>query len=323
MAHHAPKLPACANCQYPFVPGEPAEFCPRCGQQNHAVALGFGHVAEEFLEGVFHFDGKVFRTLRLLLFTPGELTRRFLAGHRVPYVPPIRLYVFISFVFFFLLSLSSHPEGGKPGGGVSVHVGEVAPAPPAAEASSAPNQVNLGVRLDFTKAAFDSLPLHLTAAQADSVLRRHHTQPSFSKRLLVQHLPRLMRLNPEEITHQVLKSVSIMLFGLMPLAALLLLLAYRRQQPYYVSHLIFAVHLHCFVFVVLLLLLGLNYLPLPNGTGLVLSLLLPLYLLLALRRLYGQGWGRTLLKGTLLVASYAGLLALGLLGALGLGLSLL
>ena len=56
-------------------------------------------MVEEFLEGVFHFDGKVFRTAGLLMFKPGQLTKRFLEGPRMPYVPPIRLYVFISFVF--------------------------------------------------------------------------------------------------------------------------------------------------------------------------------------------------------------------------------
>ena len=318
MAHHSAKQPACANCAYAFAAGEPDEFCPRCGQQNHAVAVGFGHVAEEFLEGVFHFDGKVFRTLRLLLFSPGELTRRFLAGHRVPYVPPIRLYVFISFVFFFLLSLSSHHEGK----GVQVRVG---PQPEtkaqAAAAERARNNVSLGVVFPLTKAQLDSLSDHLTTAQADSVLRRHHLTSSLGTRLTVQHLPRLMRLSPEEITHQVLKYLSIMMFVLMPLAALLLLAAYGRQRHYYISHLIFAVHLHCFVFVVLAGLLALDYLPVPNGTGLVLSLLIPLYLVLALWQLYGESWGRTLAKGAALAVGYTALLAVGMAVADGLGLA--
>lgn len=313
MAHSDHKQPACANCHYAFVPDAPDAFCPRCGQQNHALAVGFGHVAEEFLEGVFHFDGKVFSTLRLLLFRPGELTRQFLAGHRVPYVPPIRLYVFISFVFFFLLSLSSHHEGR----GVQVRVGNVEKARPAG------TTISVGAPPTMSRAQLDSLPEHLSTAQTDSVLRRHHVRPTFSSRLQVQHLPRLLRLKPEELSHQVFKSLSLMVFVLMPLAALLLQAAYRRQQPYYISHLIFAIHLHCFVFVLLTALLGLDYLPLPGGTGLVVGLLLPLYLLLALRHLYGQGWGLTLLKGGALALSYTLVLTLCLLLAVGVGLWLL
>lgn len=315
MAHHVAKLPACANCHYAFVPGEPDAFCPRCGQQNHTVRLRFAHVVEEFLEGVFHFDGKVFRTLLLLLFQPGELTRRFLAGHRVPYVPPIRLYVFISFVFFFLLSLDAQHERRA----VQVRVG------PAVEHPQGRNIV-LGPRLPFTKAQLDSFPERLTRTQVDSVLRRHHMPATFSARVIVQFLPRLMRLmrlSPEEITHQVLKSFSLLLFILMPLAALLLQVAYRRQRQYYLSHLIFSVHLHCFVFVLLAALLGLTYLPLPKNTGPILALLIPLYLLLALHHSYGQSWGMTALKGALLLIGYGVLLAVGLLAALGLGLSLL
>ncbi|SMB85080.1 conserved hypothetical protein [Hymenobacter roseosalivarius DSM 11622] len=87
MAHTATKLPACANCHYTFPPDRPNEFCPRCGQQNHELSLSAGHVLEETLEGLFHFDGKVFRTAKLLLFKPGELTKRFLEGKRMPYVP--------------------------------------------------------------------------------------------------------------------------------------------------------------------------------------------------------------------------------------------
>ena len=114
MAHQATQPADCANCHYAFVPGEPCEFFPHCGQQNHAVEISFGHVVEEFLEGIFYFDGKVFRTAGLLLFRPGELTRRFLAGQRVLYVPPIRLY-FISFVFFLLLgTVFNHGEEEAP-----------------------------------------------------------------------------------------------------------------------------------------------------------------------------------------------------------------
>lgn len=313
MAHSDSKQPACANCHYEFAPSAPNEFCPRCGQQNHALNIGFGHVAEEFLEGVFHFDGKVFRTLKLLLFRPGELTRQFLAGHRVPYVPPIRLYVFISFIFFFLLSVSSHDKGK----GMHVHVGEVEKARPRQLTISVDNTPAL------SPALLSSLPEHLSAAQADSVLRHHGVPLTSSNRLEVQHLPHLMRLTPEELSHQVFKSLSLMLFVLMPLAALLLWATYLRQQPYYLSHLIFAIHLHCFVFVVLMVLLGLEYLPLPGGTGLVLALIIPVYLLLALRHLYGESWTRTLLKGAGLAFSYSVLLGFGVLLATGLGLWLL
>ena len=55
MAGHA-RQPACASCYYRFQPGEPNEFCPRREQQNHDINLGFGHVLEEGLEGIFHFE---------------------------------------------------------------------------------------------------------------------------------------------------------------------------------------------------------------------------------------------------------------------------
>ena len=104
MSHHPVKLPACPNCGTDLSQGQ--NYCPTCGQQNHDINISFGHVVEETLEGVFHFDSKVWRTFKELLFQPGKLTVDFLAGRRVSFVPPIRLYIFISLVFFSGLSFS-------------------------------------------------------------------------------------------------------------------------------------------------------------------------------------------------------------------------
>jgi hypothetical protein len=115
VAHAHRKLPVCPNCGTDLA-DEP-NFCPTCGQENHDLNISFGHVVEETLEGVFHFDSKVWRTFRELITRPGLLTRHFVEGKRASYVPPIRLYVFISLVFFFLLgkrAASENEEGNRP-----------------------------------------------------------------------------------------------------------------------------------------------------------------------------------------------------------------
>ncbi|NIR48263.1 DUF3667 domain-containing protein [candidate division KSB1 bacterium] len=60
----------------------------------------------EFLGDVFTFDSRFFRTFVPLIAKPGFLTVRFNAGQRVRYVPPLRLYLFVSVIFFFTLALS-------------------------------------------------------------------------------------------------------------------------------------------------------------------------------------------------------------------------
>ncbi len=350
MAHHAAKLSACANCHHAFVEGEPDDFCPRCGQHNQAPDLRLGHVLEEALEGFFHFDGKVWQTLKLLLFRPGELTRRFLAGHRMPYVPPIRLYVFISFVFFFVLSLTvGHQVGhqigpAKPGNvGISIGSGEPAAAPEA----SADKEVKLafgqardslakalasgqgrrpsiidmefGGDDDLTEAELARLPHELSDQQLDSVLTSKHQPLTFWNRFGVRRSVRWHGVSQEEIVHQLLRAGSILLFVLMPLAALLLKLAYFRRGRYYLGHLIFTIHAHCFVFLLLLLGLGLSrLLPHWNSFGWGLLLLFG-YFVLALRTVYEQSWLKTTAKSLLLGISYgfAFAFAAGTVAALG------
>lgn len=358
MAHHATQQADCANCHYAFTPGAPREFCPQCGQQNHAVEISFGHVVEEFLEGIFHFDGKVFRTAGLLLFRPGELTRRFLAGQRVPYVPPIRLYVFISFVFFLLLgTVFSHEEEGGPepkktakasglralGPGLSADAAALARyrqqrrTGPAALADSI-TAVALDSAAQETALALKGtpagkkqgsnsmlevirhLPAHPTEAQADSVLRSHGEAPSFFGRLAVRRAVRWRDSTREEAVHQVLRAGSILLFLLMPLAALLLKGAYFRQHRYYLSHLVFTIHVQCFLFIFIGLLIGLDKLHAPDWLTNLLNLVPIVYFVVALHTFYQQSWSKTVAKSLLLGVAYGCtlllvVLAVGLAGA--------
>jgi hypothetical protein len=342
MAHPAAhKQPACANCHYAFEPDRPDEFCPRCGQQNHSTDISFGHVLEEFLEGVFHFDGKVFRTARLLLLKPGELTRRFLAGQRVPYVPPIRLYVFISFIFFLLLGwMAGHEEEAESRAVGPVSTEYVFRMKPGAlpvkeprgkrpffsiefEGDSAQGGPGYRVPLSndsvLTPRDLARLPDHLSSHQLDSVIRRKGATPTFLSRLRLSRYLRWRNASSEDTAHAAIRTASIMLFLLMPLAALLLQGAYRRQRRYYLGHLIFTIHLHCVLFVLLMMSLLIDRAGLTSISIWLPLLILP-YLVLALRRVYAQGWGKTLLKAALLVGAYLGLLGLGMLLGLVLGI---
>lgn len=91
------------------------EFCQACGQSAH-VHRSFGAIGHELAHGVFHFEGRIWRTLPLLLFRPGELTRRYARGERARFVSPMALFLFIIFVLFAMLSVvGAHLE--TPGAG--------------------------------------------------------------------------------------------------------------------------------------------------------------------------------------------------------------
>ena len=94
------KLTVCPNCD--TVLGHNDNFCPNCGQENHEVKLPLSHIIYEFVESITHFDDKLWNTLKAIFTQPGKMTAEFLEGKRMRYVPPARLYVFVSVIFFFL-----------------------------------------------------------------------------------------------------------------------------------------------------------------------------------------------------------------------------
>jgi hypothetical protein len=89
----------CANCQAHLD----GPFCRQCGQPAH-LHRSLPHLVEEIAHGVFHFEGKVWRTLPLLAFKPGDLTRRYVHGERVRFVSPMALFLFCVFLMFAVIS---------------------------------------------------------------------------------------------------------------------------------------------------------------------------------------------------------------------------
>jgi len=90
-----PKGPICANCETEMV----GAFCHVCGQKAH-LHDKLKHLVEEFAEGIAHFDGRLWRTLPLLAFNPGKLSREWMAGRRARYVAPLHLFLFAVFLLF-------------------------------------------------------------------------------------------------------------------------------------------------------------------------------------------------------------------------------
>lgn len=104
-AHDAPTH--CENCAAALH----GEFCHACGQSTHNPIRHLGHAVEEFFEAFWHLDGRVFRTLRDLWF-PGRVAINYLAGHRARYIAPLRLFVVLSLLTFFIGAAAIHVDEG-------------------------------------------------------------------------------------------------------------------------------------------------------------------------------------------------------------------
>jgi hypothetical protein len=86
----------CRNCGTPLV----GRYCHRCGQRHRTAKPSITMVVERIVDSVFEVDSRILRTLRLLFLRPGALSAHYFAGRRADFIPPIRLYLVASVVFF-------------------------------------------------------------------------------------------------------------------------------------------------------------------------------------------------------------------------------
>ena len=100
-AHGAGRRGNCLNCATPLT----GPFCSACGQKArvHRSLATFLH---DMIAGLFNFEGKIWRTLPMLAWRPGEMTRRYIDGQRARFVSPVALYLFTVFLMFAVLNVT-------------------------------------------------------------------------------------------------------------------------------------------------------------------------------------------------------------------------
>lgn len=110
MGHHAlRKDMTCLNCNHVVE----KRYCPNCGQENTETKESFHYLFTHTIEDLVHYDSGFWKTIKFLLFYPAKLTTEYLSGKRKTYVAPVKLYIFISFITFFILSIINSFEEHK------------------------------------------------------------------------------------------------------------------------------------------------------------------------------------------------------------------
>jgi len=100
----------CLNCGARLT----GPYCSVCGQKAHVHRSVRGFL-QDFVQGLFNFEGKIWRTLPMLAWRPGEMTRRYIAGERARFISPVALYLFTVFLMFAVLNFTGalNPIGAK------------------------------------------------------------------------------------------------------------------------------------------------------------------------------------------------------------------
>ena len=107
----------CLNCKAPVI----GHYCGNCGQPLH-VHRSIGAFWHDILHGVLHFEGKFWRTLPMLAWKPGELTRRYIQGERARFISPMALFLFSVFMMFAVFSFLGDPFSAGDAGVVDKNV---------------------------------------------------------------------------------------------------------------------------------------------------------------------------------------------------------
>lgn len=276
-AHRAGSI--CANCHAALRPQQ--RYCRDCGQEAHLHPPSAMEFVQEFVRHYVALEGALWRTLRRLFFSPGFLTQAWIAGRRTHFVQPLRIYLTMSIIFFLALRLGA---GGESAVGAQVDA-----------------QADANVEAPATASEPAALP-PLRLDLGDGPLARGLTsrlQPG-----LTRLEARMAAMTPAQRAQffgdYMLGKASYLMFLLLPVYALLFKLAYLNRRMNYGAHVVFAFHVHAFAFAMFLL----QLMPLPAALDGWPLLVLPLYVLLAMRRVYGGRWRATLLRATAIGTLY-------------------
>jgi hypothetical protein len=314
----------CLNCGDPTV----GFFCPTCGQKKVDVRVSLRRMLGEAMEDELFLNVALPRTLGALLFRPGHLTAEYVQGRIARYIPPFRLYLVSSLLFFILLpwltnlgrfeqeldegfARADSARAAQDTGAVAGTAGGRAAGDGAADARAGERTQGAagrsGVTISLAPNARQGRYVRLAERDTASV-------PPLLRRLnrhVMETEDRINRMTPGEALRTVrtafMENAPTGIFFMMPVFAAMLKVLYVRRRRYYVEHFVFALHVHAFTFVTFLLMLLLPW----RGVNVALSVWLSLYVLLAMRRVYGQGIVKTFAKYLVLGFAYALLVGFG------------
>jgi len=292
------ETPNCLNCGAHLR----GQYCGHCGQRSRSRLISLWELISDAFGDLFEIDSRLWRTVVPLLARPGRLTHDYLQGRRARYMPPFRMYLVMSVIFFIVaffdpseeLGLFFEPPatadlesaaGAQEGSGVVIRIGEDGPE-------------ELDEDCDIEESDIEGFP---------DFIARH-----LSAERLKQVCQQIVADKGKSLSDKVVDNVPTALIALLPLMALVLKILYPLSRRFYVEHLLFFVHFHAFVFLLLTLEIlftrttTLLHMPelATTMTVVAVSLYIPAYVFIAMRRVYGQGRFVTFFKFVALTSAY-------------------
>jgi hypothetical protein len=296
--HHGPST--CANCAA-TVSGN---FCHECGQETVLHPPSTREFLHEFIGHYVALESKLWQTLKLLILKPGALTLEYMAGRRVRYIEPLRVYLTLSLVFFALfktIQFVDHDEQKPPpsaqhqkaaavakpaaSGDKATSASAAATSTPAADADD--DQDDLGDRIDAAVAAHQAGKADKADKAPKTVVKIDGADKGFAH-FVSKLVEGAMQSDNSKLKAGFFGYAPYAMFALMPVFALYLKILYLGSGRRYGEHLLFALHTNAFAFLMLSVMILFEKAPFDVPfLAPALFFWLAFYLPLAMRRVYG------------------------------------
>ena len=320
-----PPLIHCENCGALLT----GRWCSQCGQAAIDYRRSFRHVIVDVLDSFLNWDSKFFATIGWLIARPWHLTNQFLAGRRVPYVHPLRLYLLVSILFFFVINYwakSIHADPSKLSADDRADIAAELNDPDIPPAVKARIRGALEAKGGTQPEAQTSPSPQTAVTPQPSVIGSPapsvtSPSPSGDFRPLVQFdkppsdkFEKWLEQRAKEKMGEhgskmalfittLFSNLPYMMLCCIPLFALVLKVLYVRKRVFYIDHLVYALHIHSFAYLAIMLIvlitLGLNR-SIPGAfAGWIIAALWITFaaqIFLSIRRVYRQGWFFTVFK---------------------------
>ena len=265
------KTDKCLNCGYELDPS--FDYCPKCGQENSDNQISFGRLIVEFFSNYFSLDSRFGRSIAPFFFKPGTLTSEFMDGKRVKYANPIRLYLVVSLIHFFVMNTyldmsATHgkiiPDNAKPIQLDSLQAAIKSDSSLQEDIKPIKNFLPFGNldSLAFTSktdtsstfsddmsTAFKMSNNRFTVQEIEDSI--HNEKNPYLRQKLNRQIIKIMTSDSHEIKMFIAKNIPILIFFLLPLYALILKVFFSKKL--YINHVVHSLHIHSFVFILLTL----------------------------------------------------------------------
>lgn len=292
----------CPNCGHRTESND--KFCAQCGQSTKNTRISLGEFINDSLSGFFSMDSKVVNSIVPLLTKPGFLSNEFLKGRRQQYITPVRLYLTISILYFFILAsghkfekLSSLVSGATP---EKTEVADSITQKNNTDEESDFLRINFGERdstLHSSKTLSDEEEINLAIDDLLTSFDEDEAEDDVWHQYLKEETQKVAK-DPNAFIRYFRDKLSIFFFLTLPFFALFLKILYFRHKFTYIEHLIFIFHTQSVLFLLLLIVHFLGFI--SDGITWIAIVLYLIYALMAIKNFYKQSWLKTVFKYTII-----------------------